>query len=505
MKIKFCSIFLLICLLLGALCACGSTKSESPTKLSSVYNVKWTPDAPANTLTNISELNTSLNTESDGTLALFAKEENGNKVFNVYSLETQTVVYTKTVALTSADSVSLACGQIIDLSSDKYFLYDKTGKKITEGNGAIDFSTKANLVILDNTVYRINDYTYAIEDSFTYSSISGELPEFTYWNDNYYYLEVEKDLFVYNNKCELLHVYTVPAGAYEYGFFYLYDGSVMIQYSMALPDDAVKYDILSKSGEKKYDLHTLVLDPKDGDTKEYEVSWLVGNVIAVDDENIRLDYLDDSVKNIAYVNTINDYRVDTNIQVYSIDSKCNVKGSLSNQLAGQKSMLIPFGNEKYLGESRNGNVYLLDKNGKNLGAINNYKGYNTHYLATETAVYDFSLAKVLDMDDMKYSDATSELIFFTNDDGKCTAVKSDGTTITVADGNNTLFAGVIAGDIYAISRPSEGTYSYYDASGNLLVSGISGELIFISRYDNCYLFSCLSTKDITNYYVAYTK
>lgn len=215
MKIKFCSIFLLICLLLGALCACGSTKSESPTKLSSVYNVKWTPDAPANTLTNISELNTSLNTESDGTLALFAKEENGNKVFNVYSLETQTVVYTKTVALTSADSVSLACGQIIDLSSDKYFLYDKTGKKITEGNGAIDFSTKANLVILDNTVYRINDYTYAIEDSFTYSSISGELPEFTYWNDNYYYLEVEKDLFVYNNKCELLHVYTVPAGAYD--------------------------------------------------------------------------------------------------------------------------------------------------------------------------------------------------------------------------------------------------------------------------------------------------
>ncbi len=504
MKVKFCSIFLLICLLLGALCACGSTKSESPTKLSSVYNVKWTPDAPANTLTNISELNTSLNTESDGTLALFAKEENGNKVFNVYSLETQTVVYTKTVALTSADSVSLACGQIIDLSSDKYFLYDKTGKKITEGNGASTFSTKANLVILDNTVYRINDYTYAIEDSFTYSSISGELPSFTYWNDNYYYLEVEKDLFVYSNKCELLHVYTVPAGA-EYGFFYLYDGSVMIQYSMALPDDAAKYDILSNSGEKKYDLHTLVLDPKDGDTKEYEVSWLVGNVIAVDDENIRLDYLDDSVKNIAYVNTINDYRVDTNIQVYSIDSKCNVKGSLSNQLAGQKSMLIPFGNEKYLCESRNGNVYLLDKNGKNIGAINNYKGYNTHYLATETAVYDFSLAKVLDMDDMKYSDATSELIFFTNDDGKCTAVKSDGTTITVADGNNTLFAGVIEGDIYAISRPSEGTYSYYDASGNLLVSGIAGELVFISEYDNCYLFSCLSTEDITNYYVAYTK
>lgn len=506
MKIKLCAIFLLVSLLTGIFCACGGkAESEKPTKLSSVYNVKWTPDAPANTLTNISELNTSLNTESDGSLALFIKEENGNKIFNVYSLESNSVVYTKTVSLTSADNVSLVCGQIIDLSSDEYFLYDKTGKKITEGKGATTLSTKANLIVLDDTVYRINDYTYEIEDSFTYSPISGELPEFTYWNDDYYYLESDNDLFVYNNKCELINVYTVPGSAYKYDFFYLYDGSVMVQYATVLANDTEKYDILSAKGDTRYDLHTVVIDPKDGDTKEYEVSWVAVDVIVTNDKT-DFDFLDNSVKNIAVVHTISDYHVGDSTQIYSIDSKCKVKGNLSNQLAGQDALLIPLGNEKFFCELRNGSVYLIDKNGKNLGAINNYKGYNTHYIATETAVYDYSLNKVIDMDDMKLSDMTSELLFFTDEEtGKCTAVKSDGTTITVANGNSTSFAGVIEGDIYVIHHLSEGTYSYYDASGNLLVSGISGTLSLVSEYENRYIFVGLSTEDITSYYIAYTK
>ena len=500
-KLKLFAAILAAALFCGVLNACSAGLGAMG-NFNDLYKSSYTEEKMPDQLEEVAALAGYTMERSSGNLGLFYKDAGMlGKNYLIYNFDNNAVVKQKTIALsdTSENTLTLVQGQIVEKMGESYTLYDQLGNVLAANSDR--YGTTQDLILVGNTVYRINTDTYAKAEEIPFSTLSGSLPSFDEAAGGYYYQFEDDSLAVFSHKLEYIAGYTVPQGAKQFEYFALNSGNVVLQYLVGVDSTETEYDLIEEG--TKYLLKTVVLDVQTGLAAEQTMNCKIISLFRKD-ENKEIHYLNDKVTQAVAVAKIENYAL-SGTTVYAI-AEDGVLESELNPLANLYDSIGPLTSGYYYAV-KGDRAYLLSGGGNYLGDITGTKGYNRSMIATEHEVYNYNMERIVSVEDtegeMRYQTATADLMFFANADGKCISVSATGAKTVVADGENTFFAGVIGEGIFGIrvsgAAGAADTYRYYDSTGKALLGDAASEAEY-TKINQAKILSVTDADGTVRYY-----
>lgn len=494
----------LICLtavlLLAAmlLCACGGTIGN----VDAVLNPDHVDEEYLyDTEKALSELSGYTVTAMANDLIVFANTEDVvHTTYKVFNLADQKIVaeFTDTTlsyTVTPAQEVAAFLVTSIEIEVEEgveaetvYTLYDAQGKKVT--------STKYNPgsinALRDDKV--IYDYAlYTVEANGAFTKVA-DIPETLAMgsiyaiNDKYLYASSGNLVILYNYEFKPVATYSAPSYATALSSNALNNGKLVVQYEIALTEDATDYDFekLGAVGNAvKYDLVTVLINPENGEAKEIDVAYKIANVLTHEwlyDKNDKNNEYNDKFQNIAWIYRIEDKRMDesqANMDVVLMNNDANAENSLK-MVDGQAADIPHFVTDGvYSVAMLNGGKALIDASGKVLNYINNSNvTLQGDYLIGQRAIYDINMTKLYDKveneGDVVASAQDTLYIKETTDNGYVVKALYNGTLKTIytfdEDAEENESIGYLSGVGYYIVNSAGTEYIYYNAAGAKIIS-----------------------------------
>lgn len=406
-----------------------------------------------------------------------------------YSLEVRRAVEECYAILTTIDSTDA------ENIKTTYTMYDKNGVQIATSDAieSYDIYTRGDLIAFGKSIYRVNEEG-VITLAFERKAFEGRLPEISYFTEeNYVYVNWQDgEIFFYDTEMNLCGYWKAPshinldhftAGA-------LANGKVLAQYIIILPADAKDYDVF-ENGQKK-DLVTLVIDT-DGDADEYDSDYvfadITGNVSTSSSWSEEIfEYFDDSIENLAMGFEIVDGFVDWDTfsqETYVISGNGKVKGAIEihpQQIYMDNFMpAAPLADGVYCVVTSAMQMLLVNGSGDLIADITGILDFsgssspvNECYLISDTAIYDFSMNKLFDLEEKEMTVDTvyDRSIILEDKDGKL-YLFNGGAEPALIDGDDKTEILREAGGIFAVKKTADDgkvTYTYYNDLGNAVLS-----------------------------------
>lgn len=511
---------LCLCMVFGA---CGSVKATKPSKvLTDTYH-----DDSARILSSATSVDLKqLASISSSYQFAYDKDTTGDyPVLIVYNMESNTTVYTSTDTDTTTSVVQstyrtdyydlglfvIRTDTVTDgVTRCEYTLYDEAGTKIASTDGKSGGYTSVwlsmDLFLFNDVVYRVAaDKTYA--EACRLSDLNMEtmldvmygLYEMT---ENYYYIIGSGEFYVYDKSLNLVAHERLPEYAASSQIFILDDGVLLMQYTIAQPDDAEDYDLYSAG--QKLELVTELYTVKNQKTKtvksDYYFTSVSANATDMEKDTFG-NALSDDVVALAMAYEIKDKRQDvdyaditsmfTSTKYLLLDAKGNVKSSLSDAFEDMVCIeSIAPGYYAYL-QSDLRTAILIDKDGNVIGNISDLGvfdemlddifgthesdgiPYNQKYLISDRKLYNFDLTVAYDFAaaDMVIEQIADEAVYFSNDDGDIFIYNGTLTKLKDADDDNVDVA--LRYSYYIVKTYAEDgswTAAYYSENGTLLLT-----------------------------------
>ena len=388
-----------------------------------------------------------------------------------------------------------------DVISTQYTAYDAAGTQLaTSSNEFEDSYTFADLTIFNYVAYKEDVKTGALVKQAEISEFT-KLDSCNAWTDEYYYVSTSETLIVYDHSFKIVASWTIPSYAEDsLTYFVLNDGKVFIQYTYALDSEAKKFDYYEiEDGETvKYDVVSLVLNPKKNTVKEKELDVVISNLVSnttlktleqmFEDVDPSNSSLSDDFENIAVIVPIIDKKLDSSSDACDIvimDNNLNVKKSLKT-VENQELILAEKVADNLYSIKLKGGTALVNGDSKVVNVINNSAiQLVDDYIIGETAIYKYDLTKAYDL---IANDA--EILAYLGDSILIRADKTDGYDIVLLyEGNQTTiysYKDVVdatlapvpattfdydedAGFFY-IHNPVSGDYTYYNAENEIITT-----------------------------------
>ncbi len=512
---KLLSVILLVTMLLAVLASCN-TKPE----FKKLFNPEWS--APTQTLTQKKDLSiTGTLQDSNTGLSIIASVSDTNvKTTSVFSHYTNEVVkkvtdsdtekYTVTLLSTTRNNAFVVKKETTEnlvVTKTTATLYDAKGNELAsfvddeipqrvlssswDGSTTYEYIFKYTSV---NSLFSFGDVIYTEKEDGSLQKVKEadltDIPEVAnlneYLNEKYYKL-TSQTATVYNSNFETIFYYEMPHYA-NGDIFVLPGGNLLVQYTVRLPDDASKYDLLES--QNKYEMKLYTVSIEDGSEKAITSGGYIIRNVSVIKGNASIpsfmkDLYAEEFEAMAVVYPIGeDKRVDTadTAADYLI---IDAKGTLGSSMKFDKNHRgtpTPIGNGKYAVQTVYGETHILNEKGEKLFATSQYINlYDlTKYILTDLAIYDLEGAKVYDLKENKM-EVVGEV-------GDSIVLKSEGDNETAyhlfKDGATTLIGKVYitggdnatdaiksvdcGGDFYIVYKGDK--YNYYNEKGEELLS-----------------------------------
>jgi len=423
-------------------------------------------------------------------LTLFVDRQEGKTVYKVYNLTTGTVVFTHEL-IEATDGSVLTADIVLGAIGDDVAYFVLTTKKDGEVTGAKLFGAAGGAAIAESTsdpefaeyndeVIIFNGAAYMLDDKGAIVK-SFDVDEFNPITNadlvglDYNYYFGEGVIKVVDKKGTFVAGYTAPE-AYDWEYFVLYNGNVVIQRFVQLPFDAADYDVYIEG--MKFNIVTEIFNVKKNSAKEVEVDFIINT-----DDDSYFDmydeiFVEDFDLNFAEITYVVDKQIDESTTTYAIfDNNLKVKATVADTFDGAK--WIEFNSGVFSVEDKYGNIHVLNEKGEVVKSLAQSEdmGYNDKYIWSDNAVYDYSFTKVYDLKANGYEVRTygNDYLILTKDtdDGTEYARFYNGTltVIVAANSENTHYEGINHDlDLYFIRTVSDGntTYSYYNGAGTLV-------------------------------------
>lgn len=173
----------------------------------------------------------------------------------------------------------------------------------------------------NGTVYIIDKETYEIKVGGSTNSFV-KRPVFNFENEKFGYVLVGESIYAYDATkwVECVYVYDIPDYLRSQNFFVLNNGTLLMQASVRLPENAVSYDYYEDG--YKYDLVYVIIDPAAKTATEVEFGYYI-------DESVDADIFTDKATNVLSVCLIEKDILNFNkIKYLVVDDSLKVLGEL---------------------------------------------------------------------------------------------------------------------------------------------------------------------------------
>ena len=477
---------------------------------------------PITTATKI-DSNAEFNSVLGGVYASYSRETSTDTSVTtykgVYNLETKQVVKEWSVSNEIGSSDDTIEVSSFDFDGNIFFnanvvIDEKMTCTLIDTNGSV-------LLSCDNSMAKVQDLIKADKDYYrldevgvwqkVYSGggISADLPSFSYSTDKYYYFAKEnaddelEEIYAYDKDFKQVFSYKVPSFAENVVYGYLEDGNILLQYEYVEENLAEDYTYLKTSAnpleaDKKMIVDTFILNVKSNKVKEIKVDYILLSVMPNNEENTALDK---SIKNVAYINKVEDKRIlddSHDLLVVDLSNGGKVNKGLNRMFPGQQSDLSYLVNGYYCYMDLEWHIKLVDSEGKMIGDITNAEGVNGINLFTEDKIYDYNLAEVKDMNEYTFMEALNRSAIY--------RAKESGNMYLCADGIARKIASITDGEIYVsdydgkiyVIEKADGTYKYFDDLGVELLTTKANLECVGTLDDGRILFSGLNSETETN-------
>ncbi len=350
-------ILLLVILLLcvGALIALVIFRSGIP--LVDFWTVAGSFDAVDTEIAEVKKIEGTFGTRvgRKGALALYKHESADGK-------NTQTVVHlaSGTVVASLSDTDTLRYGVVLHEADGAAWyavtkaaqgaeetlysitLYDESGEAFAAKENMslatlenLKFQPILDLVRFGNEVFRV-EKNGTVRSAFTIGAFA-DLPAFDRKVGNYYFVEQAKNAeegitearFVYNEKGVLTATCHVPSAAVKASFFYLSDGTLLLQYATSVGEHTDDYTYAEKNS--KYKLHHLLVSARDGAKNELKSLGFYITEILSDEEILKARGLNTGIDNLAWGYHVDNALLDTSDHCLSAVLLSN-RGRISSEV-----------------------------------------------------------------------------------------------------------------------------------------------------------------------------
>lgn len=351
-------------------------------------------------------------------------------------------------------------------AADGTFLVDKDYYATDIYNFGINYN-----YVDDDLCIVINGDTYLIKDGVTsiVDSFAG-FPDYDYSSEDYYYAIKEKEVFVYNKEFVQVAYYKAPEKAERVYAFVMADGNVIVQYMVALPEEAKKYDIYESGASgynngyafsMKYELESLIFKVDSGKTKSIDLDFIIEEVENATINEEYSDYINsENVLNYATILPIEDKRIGSSSadeRYVSLGNNGKIEAYLDKVVDGQIDIPTMIADNKYIVDDRMGNTFLVDGDGDVIKNISNLDYVGNGIFKTGTKYYNASLELVFDAKD--YTLVSGNL--YSKKDGEVKKYYTfDGTLKEIAE--NGEISNVSAGTVISYDLEADGkNYKVY--------------------------------------------
>lgn len=380
-----------------------------------------------------------------------------------------------------------------ELPTFAHLAYDKMGNEISriEDADPIFPFMLGELVVYDDVAYKMDRATGALTKEM-------DIPEYMVIdadqqiqkNDDYYYVLDDDRVFVYDLSFHYVSSWIAPSYAEMNGGGVLNNGDILLQYAYELDEDAKEFDFYEANNGRslKYDLVTLLINPKNGSAKEIDLKYVIENVVSnVDsyDEEEDNNYFNDSFDNIAYIYPIVNQKIDSSdaaADIVLMSDKGKIKKSLK-LVDGQMAVLPEkVAEDTYSVAMLHGGFALIDIDGNVLKMINSGSDFEVigDYFVSEKAIYDLNFEVIYSLKDnnARSLGSVDGTVFVREgtDDAYTVYAFRDGEkktvfTYNVENTDNGEFE-IVYELGYAIVNAA-GDHTYYNAKGDLLITTTS--------------------------------
>lgn len=264
-------------------------------------------------------------------------------------------------------------------------------------------------------VYRTDGKTYTEVKNYGITKLPANLTQ----AGEYYFTDEESVYTVYDKALTAVLTYGLPNYSSESIVRLLTNGSLLVQYSVALDDKAADYDYMSAG--KKYDLVTLIVT-KDGATDIADVDYKIDEFkasVAVDGQKMYVD----TVENIALIYPIESKLLNTNIANVKLVTISNDLKTVTEVVAdGEKPINFPeaISDDCFRVEVLGGNYAVYSESGDKGSVDTDYANYEGKYVIDKVeTIYDLK-GTVLTKYESYYKLGNSLLVITRDDLGALT-------------------------------------------------------------------------------------
>ena len=295
------------------------------------------------------------------------------------------------------------------------------------------FWQTADLLCVDGKVYRISEDGSA-SVAFDWNDLR-EKPENLQKAGEYYVACEENAVYIYDESLNMTAAYRAPIYSMEDddeegfsmdNFFQahvLSNGNVLVQYLVRQDAFAKKYTFLM-DGEK-YNLYSVLVQAKNGKTKDLSLDYLIGYV-GVQDDICEMG-MSEKIDNLAMAFAIEDQRVnmdETSAKLLSMTNKGRVAGVVKDPVpnAYLAEGFEVVAKNRWEVSTADGRTFLLNEKGEVLGEVSNrsYGNTNEAGFVVNKKVYDWDLNMKIDLteEDAVSVQMMNNSIIFRNEDAE---------------------------------------------------------------------------------------
>lgn len=370
----------------------------------------------------------------------------------------------------------------------KTMLYNASGKLLESLESRTEQplpTITRDLLLFGDSMYRANGST--LKKVKEVEAFGNHLSSFDQKMANRYY-DFNSDCFsVYDSNGAFYDIY-VYEKAKQTQSYLLENGNVLIQQQRPLPDDASKYDYSEDS--EKLQLKTYLWQAEKKAAKEISFDYLIGSIYPVTQKD-RDEAKEESgitfnkkVTNFALLTPIKDKMLQTQVWVL-LDNSGSLTRNLSEQYKGLSGIPYPVADGVFAYETRGGQTFYINGEGKLLHDISTVDIVCGQYLTAGNKLYDANCNLLFDYGKEGYelkrvyencaifSKGTDYIRFNGTDRSNMSEIRST---------DNAIFE-----DEYYTVTASNGETSYYAPDGTLVyksktwmntIHGYNGKILF---------------------------
>lgn len=538
-KIRF---FILLSFLIATIITFNSCAGEISTAKSfnTVLNAEYVPQEQiAKNVSEIKELSGYQFLESKGEFMVFVKGDAEVGISRaVFSTRNKKVVYTSEANSSESVEIKLFASMPVftvvrtsltaNVQYDLYEafesaceLYDATGVLVHQVKGkSVTPVLFADTVLFDNASYAVNEENGALSKI---SDISENLyvDKCSDWNDEYFYTYGDT-INVYSRDFKHVYSWTIPSWGEYLSQNMLNNGNVLVQYTRPLDGNTEKYDIYELDENtneiKKFDVYTVLLDPKSSTEKDIKLDYIVEQV-TTGGELLRTSGKDkmynDGVENIAYVYPIIESQVDYSVSsadIVLMDNNAKLEKSLKILVDQRAALPTCISKNVYLVSTVYGSA-LIDIDGNLLHQINNATVATVgNNIVSDNVIYTLDMQEVYSLNDNEASILTylnGTAFVKKGSDTEYSVIAINGTEQKEICKYNALASEKVFFDelsevgCYALCNASKGEYLYYNSNHELLYTSQYRFDAVASDYGNAVAVYSTTVEHEITYYVIY--